>query len=84
MLFLYCLIFVRNHLASCVSSSIKNIDVKVKANDFVCIDNTKFKHFVDPTTFFVKSCAVPGMCFTRKPPAKNPCIGKERALEIDK
>ena len=57
--------------------------VDTKANDFVCIDDTKFKHFVDSKNFFVKDCAVPGMCFTRKPPNKNPCIGKERALEID-
>lgn len=54
-----------------------------KANDFVCIDDTKFKHFVDSENFFVKSCSSPGLCFTRVPPNKNPCIGEQRAREID-
>jgi hypothetical protein len=53
------------------------------ANDFVCIDDTKFKHFVDSENFFVKSCSSPGLCFTRVPPNKNPCIGEQRAREID-
>jgi hypothetical protein len=55
---------------------------KFKANDFACLDDTRFMHFVDPVNFFVKSCPS-GLCFTRKPPAKNPCIGKDRAIEID-
>lgn len=52
-------------------------------NDFVCIDDTRFRQFITSTDFVVKSCAVPGSCFTRVPPNKNPCIGRERAQEID-
>ena len=54
-----------------------------KANDFECIDDTSFKHFTSATDFVVNKCAQ-GMCFTRNPPAKNPCVGKENALRIDK
>ncbi len=52
-------------------------------NDFACVDDTNFKHFITSTEFVVKSCAVPGSCFTRVPPNKNPCIGKELAQQID-
>ncbi len=55
---------------------------KFQANDHVCIDDTKFMHFVSPVKFFVKSCP-PGFCFTRSPPSKNPCIGKEATIKID-
>lgn len=55
---------------------------KFKANDHVCIDDTRFMHFVSSINFFVKSCPK-GLCFTRVPPNKNPCIGKELALSID-
>lgn len=67
---------------TCNCKEIKDNPSKFKANEFECIDDTKFKHFVDSTNFFVKECPK-GLCFTRNPPFKNPCIGKERALEID-
>jgi hypothetical protein len=54
-----------------------------KAGDFECIDDTKFKQFTSDTAFVVNSCP-PGKCVTRNPPFKNPCIGKDRALAIDK
>ncbi|EGF81150.1 hypothetical protein BATDEDRAFT_87822 [Batrachochytrium dendrobatidis JAM81] len=53
-----------------------------KAGEFVCIDDTKFMQFTSPTAFVVMSCP-PGFCFTRKPPIKNPCIGKANAQRID-
>ena len=53
-----------------------------QAGDFQCIDDTKFKQFTSATSFVVNSCP-PGFCVTRSPPKKNPCIGKEKALQID-
>ncbi|KAI8914532.1 hypothetical protein EDD86DRAFT_182197, partial [Gorgonomyces haynaldii] len=51
---------------------------------FQCIDDTKFKQFIstNPQDFVIGSCP-PGFCATRTPPIKNPCIGKERAAQID-
>ena len=55
-----------------------------KANDFECIDDTRFRHYTNNQgDFVIQSCAVAGLCATRTPPSKNPCIGKERAAEID-
>jgi hypothetical protein len=54
-----------------------------KAGDFICIDDTQFKHFVSSDKFVVESCP-PGFCATRNPPNKNPCIGKANADRIDK
>lgn len=51
-------------------------------NSFVCIDDTHFKHFITANNFVIQSCP-PGMCFTRNPSIKNPCIGKTLALQID-
>ena len=53
-----------------------------KANEFECIDDTKFKMFTSSTDFVVLSCAA-GQCATRNPPNKNPCVGKENAQRID-
>ena len=55
----------------------------LKANDFFCINNTFFMHFVDNNGNFVVNQCPKGLCFTRFPPNKNPCIGRIRALEID-
>ena len=54
-----------------------------QAGDFECIDSTKFKLFTSSTGSFVVNSCPPGFCFTRSPPKKNPCIGKDRALVID-
>jgi hypothetical protein len=54
-----------------------------KSGDFVCIDDTQFKHFVSADKFVVESCP-PGFCATRNPPSKNPCIGQANADRIDK
>ncbi|KAI8802997.1 hypothetical protein BJ742DRAFT_661309, partial [Cladochytrium replicatum] len=54
------------------------------ANQFLCINDTKFKHFKssDPNDFVTGSCAT-GFCQTRKPRIKNPCVGKANAQRID-
>ncbi|KAL2917100.1 hypothetical protein HK105_203164 [Polyrhizophydium stewartii] len=56
--------------------------VTFKAGDFQCIDDTRFKHFTSETAFVEGRCPA-GLCFTRSPPLKNPCIGKEAAQRID-
>lgn len=54
----------------------------VVAGDFECIDDTSFKHFSSETAFTVDKCPA-GLCFTRNPKKKNPCIGKANAQRID-
>lgn len=63
---------------------IKTLTFAFKANDFECIDDTSFRHYIDSDNFVIKRCASSGLCFTRNPPNKNPCIGKVLALQIDK
>jgi hypothetical protein len=52
------------------------------ANTFHCIDDTSFQLCTGDGTFVVNSCP-PGLCATRTPADRNPCIGRERAAEID-
>ena len=59
----------------------KNVEQR-KANTFECIDDTQFKLFTSNSDFIVQSCPK-GQCFTRKPPNKNPCVGKANAQRID-
>ncbi|KAL2917163.1 hypothetical protein HK105_203227 [Polyrhizophydium stewartii] len=56
--------------------------VAFKAGDLQCIDDTRFKHFTSETAFVEGRCPA-GLCFTRSPPLKNSCIGKEAAQRID-
>jgi hypothetical protein len=56
--------------------------IATKANDNICVDDTTFRKFTSATDFVLQQCP-PGLCFTRNPPVKNPCIGRERALAID-
>jgi hypothetical protein len=56
--------------------------IVAQANDNICVDDTTFRKFTSATTFVLQQCP-PGLCFTRTPPVKNPCIGRERALAID-
>lgn len=51
-------------------------------NDFECIDDTQFRHYISDSNFVINNCP-PGLCFTRSPPNQNPCIGKDLALQID-
>lgn len=66
-------------LQSVFSTPVFNFNI----NDFECIDDTQFRHYISDTDFVINNCP-PGLCFTRSPPNQNPCIGKELALQIDK
>lgn len=67
-----------------VINAVQPVTVAVnKANDFVCVDTTTFKHFTSPSDFVLGQCPA-GLCFTRVPPAKNPCVGQANAQRIDK
>lgn len=59
-----------------------NLVLTQTPNSFVCIDDTNFKHFIDANNFVIQQCP-PGLCFTRSPSTKNPCIGKFLAEQID-
>jgi hypothetical protein len=59
-----------------------NLCVGQAANTFHCIDDTKFQQCTGNGTFVVNSCP-PGLCATRHPAEKNPCIGAARATQID-
>jgi hypothetical protein len=52
------------------------------ANTFHCIDDTKFQQCIGGDQFVINSCPA-GICATRHPANKNPCVGAARALEID-
>ena len=60
----------------------KNLCVGQDANTFHCIDDTSFELCTGGDRFVVESCPK-GFCATRHPANKNPCIGAERAKEID-
>ncbi len=68
--------------ANSSAASNANAATANKAGDFVCIDDTTFKHFTSATQFVEENCP-PGFCFTRSPPFKNPCVGKANARRID-
>jgi hypothetical protein len=84
MKFKYFFVLANNLLAlPCNCTCNTNVQPNItQANDFECIDDTKFKHFISSTEFVVKECP-PGLCFTRVPKNKNPCIGKTAAILID-
>jgi PPE-repeat protein len=60
----------------------KNLCVNQAANTFHCIDDTRFELCTGNGTFVVNSCP-PGLCATRHPPERNPCVGAARATQID-
>ena len=60
----------------------KTLTQQFKANDNECIDDTRFRKYTSATEFVIQSCP-PGMCFTRNPPVKNTCVGRENAIRID-
>jgi hypothetical protein len=64
------------------ASASLNLCVGQVANSFHCIDDTRFQHCTGDATFVVNSCPA-GLCATRTPAIKNPCVGRERAAEID-
>jgi len=60
----------------------KNLCVKQAANTFHCTDDTRFELCTGGDNFVVNSCPQ-GLCATRHPANKNPCVGADRAREID-
>ena len=52
------------------------------ANTFHCVDDTRYQQCIGGDQFVVNSCPA-GLCATRHPASKNPCVGAARALEID-
>jgi hypothetical protein len=68
---------------SAASSTHVNLCVGQVANSFHCLDDTRFQLCTGNGTFVVESCAAAGLCATRHPATKNPCIGADRAKEID-
>jgi hypothetical protein len=78
------LVFLLTAAGICSAAFDPNGNAPFAANQFQCLDETRFKHFLssDPNNFVVNSCP-PGLCQTRKPRIKNPCIGAERAAQID-
>jgi hypothetical protein len=52
------------------------------ANNFICIDDTRFQHCVGDSRIFVNSCPV-GLCATRSPANQNPCVGRALAAQLD-
>jgi hypothetical protein len=65
------------------AASSLNLCVGQVANSFHCIDDTRFQLCTGNGTFVVEACGAPGLCATRHPAIKNPCIGAQRATEID-
>lgn len=67
---------------STVSGTGLNLCANQPANTFQCIDNTSFQHCTGNGGFVVKSCPA-DLCATRTPATQNPCVGRERAEELD-
>ena len=70
------------NLSSTSGVSSLNLCEDQPANTFHCLDDTKFQLCTGNDNFVVNSCPV-GLCATRSPANKNPCLGSERAAEID-
>jgi hypothetical protein len=66
-----------------VETASSSSDSVFVANTFQCIDDTQFRQFTDDNGTFVMGSCPQGLCFTRNPPSRNPCIGKEKAQKID-
>jgi hypothetical protein len=59
-----------------------NLCMGQASNTFHCFDDTHFQHCTGNNQFVVSACP-PGLCATRSPANKNPCVGKSRAAAID-
>ena len=70
------------NLSSTSSLNTLNLCEGQASNTFHCLDDTRFQLCTGNDEFVVRSCPV-GLCATRSPANKNPCIGRERAAKID-
>jgi hypothetical protein len=68
---------------SSAASATVNLCVGQAANTFHCLDDTRFELCTGVGTGFVIESCPPGLCATRHPPSRNPCIGAARATQID-
>ena len=59
-----------------------NLCTNQAANTFQCIDDTSFQHCIGNDQFVVNSCPK-GLCATRHPANQNPCVGADRAAQLD-
>jgi hypothetical protein len=59
-----------------------NLCVNQAANTFHCLDDSRFQLCTGNGTFVVESCPA-HLCATRHGPEKNPCVGADRAAQID-
>ena len=69
--------------ASSAVSGTVNLCLGQQANTFHCLDETRFELCTGFNSGFVIESCPPGLCATRHPPDKNPCVGAARATEID-
>lgn len=76
------LLIKARRMCNCIEVPESSKNFQFKSNDFECLNDTTFRHYTSPTTFILNNCP-PGLCFTRIPPNKNPCIGKELAQKLD-
>jgi hypothetical protein len=68
---------------SSAASATVNLCVGQAANTFHCLDDTRFELCTGVGSGFVVESCPPGLCATRHPASKNPCIGAARATQID-
>jgi hypothetical protein len=69
-------------LAQAQTAGGPNLCIGQAANTFQCIDDTRFQHCIGGDQFAEGSCPA-NLCATRTPSSGNPCIGRDRAREID-
>jgi hypothetical protein len=60
-----------------------NLCVGQAGNTFHCLDDTRFELCTGFNSGFVIESCPPGLCATRHPANKNPCVGAARATQID-
>jgi hypothetical protein len=65
------------------ASATPNLCVGQAGNTFHCLDDTRFELCTGFNSGFVIESCPPGLCATRHPANKNPCVGAARATQID-
>jgi hypothetical protein len=60
-----------------------NLCLGQAGNTFHCLDDTRFELCTGVGSGFVIESCPPGLCATRHPADRNPCIGAARATTID-
>jgi len=68
---------------SSAASKAPNLCLGQAGNTFHCLDDTRFELCTGFNDGFVIESCPPGLCATRHPANKNPCVGAARATQID-